>query len=51
MTGQELHLMLGNLRGRKELVGRIEISNPCVRLIANMIICYNPVILSRLLEK
>jgi len=51
----QLRAAIAQVGGRKELTGRtdiaIEISNQCGRLIANAIICYNSIILSKLLEK
>ena len=51
----QLPSAIAQVGGKKELTGRIdieiEISNPCARLIANVIIYYNSAILSRLLTK
>ena len=51
----QLRAAIAQIGGRKELTGRtdiaIEISNQCGRLIANSIIYYNSIILSKLLEK
>jgi TnpA family transposase len=51
----QLRSAIAQVGGKKELTGRtdieIEISNQCARLIANAIIYYNSVILSRVLAK
>jgi TnpA family transposase len=51
----QLRAAIARVGGDKELAGRtdvaIEVSNQCGRLIANAIVYYNSVILSRLLEK
>ena len=51
----QLRAAIAQVGGKKELTGRtdlaIEISNQCGRLVANAIIYYNSVILSKLLEK
>jgi len=51
----QLRSMIAQAYGRKQLIGRtdtaIEISNQCGRLIANVIIYCNSIILSKLLEK
>ena len=51
----QLRFAIAQVGGKKELTGRtdieIEISNQCVRLIANAIIYYNSAILSRLLAR
>lgn len=51
----QLRAVIANVGGKKELTGKtdidIEISNECGRLIANIIICYNSILLSHLFKK
>jgi TnpA family transposase len=51
----QLRSAIAQVGGRKQLAGRMDldmaISNQCARLIANVIIAYNSVVLSKLLER
>lgn len=51
----QLRAAIAQVGGRKELTGRTDIaiatSNQCSRLIANAIICYNSIMLTKLLNK
>ena len=51
----QLRSAIAQVGGRKQLTGRTDldmaISNQCARLIANVIIAYNSVLLSKLLER
>ena len=51
----QLRSAIAQVGGRKQLAGRTDldmaISNQCARLIANVVIAYNSVLLSKLLER
>ncbi len=51
----QLRAFIAQTSGKKELIGRtdldVEISNQCGRLIANVVIAYNSIMLSMLLDK
>lgn len=51
----QLRSVIAQVGGRKQLAGRTDldmaISNQCARLIANVVIAYNSVLLSKLLER
>lgn len=51
----QLRSFIAQVSGKKQLIGRtdldVAISNQCGRLIANIVIAYNSIILSRLLDK
>ena len=51
----QLRSLIAQVSGRKELIGRtdldIEISNQCGRLVANIVIAYNSILLSELLNR
>jgi Tn3 transposase DDE domain-containing protein len=51
----QLRSVLAQIGGKKQLIGRtdldVAISNQCGRLIANVVIAYNSILLSRLLDR
>ena len=51
----QLRSVLAQVSGRKELIGRtdldVAVSNECGRLVANIVIAYNSILLSRLLTR
>jgi hypothetical protein len=51
----QLRSALAQVRGRKELIGHtdldVAISNECGRLVANIVIAYNSILLSEILNR